>query len=201
MERSERMQVQAMDEMDKRELVSALADGQLSGEAFALGVELAAADESGRAAWHAYHVIGDVLRSADLAARAADDGFVARLQERLRGETIALPQAARPAVVPVREAANDGSFRWKVAAGVASVAAMSAIAWSLVGGAPAAAPGPVLAAREGGAGPVLTGTQQGVMIRDPRLDELLAAHRQLGGAALVAPAGYLRNATFDGPGR
>jgi sigma-E factor negative regulatory protein RseA len=39
------------------------------------------------------------------------------------------------------------------------------------------------------------------MIRDPRLDEFLAAHRQLGGAALVAPAGYLRNATFDAPGR
>jgi sigma-E factor negative regulatory protein RseA len=39
------------------------------------------------------------------------------------------------------------------------------------------------------------------MIRDPRLDEFLAAHRQLGAATLVAPAGYLRNATFDGQGR
>jgi sigma-E factor negative regulatory protein RseA len=40
-----------------------------------------------------------------------------------------------------------------------------------------------------------------VMMRDPRLDELLATHRQLGGAQLVAPAGALRHATFDGPGR
>jgi sigma-E factor negative regulatory protein RseA len=40
------------------------------------------------------------------------------------------------------------------------------------------------------------------MIRDPRLDELLAAHRQLGGAsALQAPAGFLRNATFEAPAR
>ena len=39
------------------------------------------------------------------------------------------------------------------------------------------------------------------MLRDPRLDELLAAHRQLGGAALQMPSGFLRNATFEGPGR
>jgi sigma-E factor negative regulatory protein RseA len=40
------------------------------------------------------------------------------------------------------------------------------------------------------------------MLRDPRLDQLLAAHRQLGGAtALQAPSGFLRNATFEGPAR
>jgi sigma-E factor negative regulatory protein RseA len=41
------------------------------------------------------------------------------------------------------------------------------------------------------------------MIRDPRLDEMLAAHRQLGGgaSALQTPAGFLRNATFEGPVR
>ena len=40
------------------------------------------------------------------------------------------------------------------------------------------------------------------MIRDPRLDQLLAAHRQLGGGtALQAPSGFLRNATFEGPAR
>jgi len=37
-----------------------------------------------------------------------------------------------------------------------------------------------------------------VMLRDPRLDALLAAHRQHGGVtALQMPAGFLRNATFD----
>ena len=37
-----------------------------------------------------------------------------------------------------------------------------------------------------------------VMIRDPQLDALLAAHRRFGGAsALQMPAGYVRNATFD----
>jgi sigma-E factor negative regulatory protein RseA len=41
-----------------------------------------------------------------------------------------------------------------------------------------------------------------VMLRDARLDELLAAHRQFGGtSALQTPAGFLRNATFEQPGR
>jgi sigma-E factor negative regulatory protein RseA len=36
------------------------------------------------------------------------------------------------------------------------------------------------------------------MIRDPRLDALLAAHRQFGGtSALQMPSGFLRNATFE----
>ena len=41
-----------------------------------------------------------------------------------------------------------------------------------------------------------------VMIRDPRLDEFLAAHRQLGGvSALQMPAGFVRAATVEAPGR
>jgi sigma-E factor negative regulatory protein RseA len=41
-----------------------------------------------------------------------------------------------------------------------------------------------------------------VMIRDPRLDALLAAHRQFGGAsALQMPSGFMRNATFEDGGR
>jgi sigma-E factor negative regulatory protein RseA len=75
---------------------------------------------------------------------------------------------------------------------------VSAIAWTVIA-TPDKTAGPQLASAP--AGPVLASTQRGVMIRDPRLDEFLAAHRQLGGAALVAPAGYLRNATFDAPGR
>lgn len=187
---------------DKRELISALADGQLAGDAFARGVELAGTDASAREAWHAYHLIGDVLRSGELARCAPADRFLGRLQERLRCEQVTqVTFESRVAVTPIpqRDAANDGAFRWKLVAGVASVAAVSAIAWTVMGGAPGKAESPQLAAAPAGA--VLTSTQHGAMSRDPRLDEFLAAHRQLGGAALVAPAGYLRNATFDGQGR
>ena len=192
-----------MESMDKRELISALADGQLAGDALMRGVELAAADTAARDAWHTYHLIGDVLRSSDLAHAGASDRFVERLQLRLREEKVLVHAGTESVIAPVREAANDVSFRWKLVAGFASVAAVSAIAWSVIGGAPAkTADGAQFASAPAApAGTMLTSTQQGVMIRDPRLDELLAAHRQLGGAALVAPAGYLRNATFDGQAR
>lgn len=182
---------------DNRELISALADGQLAGDAFARGVELAASDHGAREAWHAYHLIGDVLRSGELAHCAPADRFLGRLQERLRGEQVAIDSQGALVTRASAEAANDGAFRWKMVAAAASVAAVSAIAWTLVGTARPDAP--QLASAP--AGTVLTGTSRGVMIRDPRLDEFLAAHRQLGGTALVAPAGYLRNATFDGQGR
>jgi sigma-E factor negative regulatory protein RseA len=147
-----------------------------------------------------------VLRSSDLAACTASGDFVARLQHRLREEPAfsasqaVAPAMAIPTAAPQAEAANDGSFRWKVVAGAASFAAVSAIAWTLMGAAPAREGSQIAASRE--AGPtVLTSSERGVMIRDPRLDEFMSAHRQLGGATLVAPAGYLRNATFDAPAR
>jgi sigma-E factor negative regulatory protein RseA len=191
-----------MENMDKREMVSALADGQLAGEAFARGIEIAGTDASARDAWHTYHLIGDVLRSSDLAHCAPAESFVARLQERLRAE----PGAQRLPVAQLAErkqaeAANDGVFRWKLVAGAASFAAVSAIAWTLIGTAPARQEGAQLAASRASGGIVLANSERGVMIRDPRLDEFMAAHRQLGGATLVAPAGYLRNATFDVPAR
>jgi sigma-E factor negative regulatory protein RseA len=41
-------------------------------------------------------------------------------------------------------------------------------------------------------------TPQGVMLRNPELEALMAAHRQYGGmTALQMPAGFLRTATFD----
>jgi sigma-E factor negative regulatory protein RseA len=106
-------------------------------------------------------------------------------------------------VAPVsaqRLAANDANFRWKLLAGFASLAAMAAIGWTVSGAMAGKAEEAQLAASQRGT--VLAGTERGVLIRDPRLDELLAAHRQLGGAsALQMPAGFLRNATFEGPAR
>ena len=190
-----------MEQIDKREMISALADGQLAGAAFAHGVELAASDAVAREAWHAYHLIGDVLRSGELARCAPPEQFLGRLQDRLTREQVVIETQARAVTRVARESANDGAFRWKVVAGVASVAALSVLAWTAIGSASGRPDAAQLAAATAPAGTVLAGTSRGVMIRDPRLDEFLAAHRQLGGAALVAPAGYLRNATFDGQDR
>lgn len=197
-----------MEQMQTQELISALADGQLRGDAFARGVELAASDPAAREAWQAYHLIGDVLRSGELAVAGSPSAFLERLQRRLRDEP---PLAARvvprvvpdPAAPPRREeAANDGSFRWKLVAGFASVAAVGAMAWSLVGGLPGKPASAELA--KAPAGSVLTAGERGVMIRNPQLDELLAAHRRLGGASALQmqmSTGLVRNATFEAPGR
>lgn len=191
-----------MENMQTQELMSALADGQLQGEAFARGVEAAASDPAAREAWHTYHLIGDVLRSGEFAAGTMPTAFLSRLRSRLQQEQgfAAAAQQQTQAAPPQREAANDASFRWKLVAGIASVAAVAAIGWTALGGL-AGKPGQGQLAA-GGAGTVIAGSERGAMIRDPRLDEFLAAHRQLGGAsALQMPAGFLRNATFEGPDR
>jgi sigma-E factor negative regulatory protein RseA len=97
-----------------------------------------------------------------------------------------------------RAAAND--WRWKVAAGVASVAAVAAIGWNMTAGGVPSTAQPQLAAAP--AGVTAAAVQPASMIRDPQLDRLLAAHRQLGGAtALQSSSGFLRSATFEGPAR
>ena len=191
-------------QIQMRELISALADGQLHGEAFARGVEAAGADPAGRETWNTYHLIGDVLRSGELATCSAPTAFLARLEQRLQQEPL---QPAADAMTRLRQhgvanaqpqAANDASFRWKLVAGFASFAAVAAIGWTVAGAVAKPEQGQLAAAP----GTVLAGSQGGLMIRDPNLDEFLAAHRQLGGAsALQTPAGFLRNATFEGPNR
>ena len=192
-----------MDKMQTQELISALADGHLQGETFARAVEAAAADNAARQTWHTYHLIGDVLRSGEHAAGTLPSAFMARLQLRLQqeqrapevGNGASATAAARAAAQP---AANDASFRWKLVAGFASLAAMAAIGWTVIGGSSGISTQPQLAAVPPGT--VLAESERGTMIRDARLDEFLAAHRQLGGAsALQNPAGFLRNATFEGP--
>lgn len=209
-----------------REALSALMDGELRGEECA--ALLASASDEARECWQLYQLVGDVLRSPDLAACGRDPEFIVQLCTRLQQEP--LPQATpaslaeRPPAMPdlARPAANDGVFRWKLVAGLASFAAVAAVGWSVMGGiGPISNAAPQLAQARPAA-PVQVGTLQAnssavpaaetgladagdlgaVMLRDPRLDELLAAHRQTSGAsALGNAAGFLRNATFEGPGR
>jgi sigma-E factor negative regulatory protein RseA len=198
-----------MDKMETHEMISALADGHLHGEAFARGIGVAAADAASLATWHAYHLIGEVLRTGECSAATQPSAFLGRLQAKLAQEAVP-PVAVKPgaiqadaavaAVTVVRaDAANDGSFRWKLIAGFASAAAIAAVGWALV--AAPGTPGQVQLATVP-AGAVLANTERGAMIRDARLDEFLAAHRQLGGgSALPTPAGFLRNATFEAPVR
>ncbi len=224
------------DDLKKLEQLSALADGELSSEQLQAALAYAQSD-AGQQAWRMYHLVGDVLRSPELAHHSRNDvlsGVRARLALEPRPALVAvaseqLEQIARPAQdravangAPVRDAANASVFRWKMAAGFASVAAVAAIGWSVMLGAPpgSGAPGqgpalalvePVPAGSAAGAQDVPLGATaqsssvvavagpngQSVMLRDPRLDALLASHPQYSGpATLQMPASFLRNADF-----
>lgn len=237
----------ADEQMKKREQISALADGQLQGIELAAAMDLAASDDDARANWHLYHLVGDVLRSGELAAPSGHDrDFVGRLRGRLEAEPAAPRRISRPPEAVViadaidrtpaadqgrptpLEAANDSSLRWKWVAGLASLAAVAAIGWNALGALSPASGGsslaqarpvqvPVPAAATVAASPSpspspsesssataspdapLVSVGAPAMIRDARLDELMAAHRQFGGtSALQKPSGFLRNATFEG---
>lgn len=210
------------DDARMREHLSALADGELQGEELAQAVAYAASEE-GESAWRIYHLIGDTLRSSEM-AHVAEPALLGRLREQLAlepqhggmapvqalAQVAPAPHSAEPEARDA--AANAPVFRWKLAAGFASLAAVAALGWNayLGLGAGAAPQGAQLAVAQPSveaAVPAFVATAGGpqgqqVMIRDPRLDELLAAHRQFGStSALQMPAGFLRNATFEAPAR
>lgn len=209
------------DATKNREQVSALADGRLRGEEFARTVEWLDQVEDARLTWHAYHVVGDVLRSGEAMASARDAAFVQRLKLSLQQEapfTSKIDAAnfvADGAILTGSEganpsedrSANDSRFRWRLLAGVASLAVVSFIGWQASSGwgdqrgaQPQFAQVPAMP--EVASPPHVLVAEPQVMIRDPQLDALLAAHRQFGGtSALQMPAGFLRNATFEGAGR
>lgn len=220
------------DDLKNKELLSALVDGELYGDELSQAVAWAEEGE-GHASWQLYHLVGDVLRSPELAHHSHHDllsGLRAQLAQEppLSLQPAALEQLA-PAQLPMTSAvqslvrdpvANASVFRWKMAAGFASVAAVAAMGWNLVvvpagtgsqlAQAPAASQASVQLAQgmpgapmmsvpqtDGSVIAVATGNGSEVILRDPRLDELLAAHRQFGSkASLQMPADFLRNASF-----
>lgn len=188
----------------QKEQLSALADGELADGEVGAALAFAGSDE-GRQTWQLYQLVGDVLRSPELAHHAQHD-VLAGVRAELAREPRLQPAQLQPiAARGADRAANGAVFRWKVAAGVASVAAVAALGWSTLltggdgasgiqlvqGGAPQqSVPAEMLAMQAGPGAPI--------MLRDPRLDELLAAHRQYSSvAALQMPANFLRNASFS----
>ena len=187
------------------EWLSALADGELS------GAELSGAELAGREAefhsntwqsdWNSYQVIGHALRdgAGALVLTGADPAFLQRLNLRLADEKVGAPvlPVSREGLMalPNQAAANEAVFRWKLLAGFASVSAALVVAWSFVG-TPDASTATQLS-QSSAAAQVVVASEQGPVVRDARLEELMAAHKQLGGSSLQAPSGFLRNAGFE----
>jgi sigma-E factor negative regulatory protein RseA len=196
--------------------LSAMVDGELDVQALDALLKALAEDEDVRTTCMGYQVIGDVLRGGvPRPSVLPPHTFVAGVRARLLADLGSFMPPPAPIGLPVRApAANDAVFRWKMVAGVASLAAIMAVSWSVIGVAPAssggAAAGPQLALLQSPAGvslanvvqpadqptAVVVNTAQGPVLRDARLEQLLAEHRQYGGmSALQMPAGFLRDAT------
>ena len=211
-------------DMKQREVISAMVDGQLSSEEVDRAMDALESAGGGQATWHCYHLVGDVMRGGVSNDVRRDAAFLRRLQGALQREASTRPafepviakiDPVAPALEPLtaltgRPSANEARFRWRWVAGVAVMAVAVSVGWMAAPGtrqgglAPVLAQMPVPAPSAGTASAALVEqvVREPAMIRDPKLDQWLAAHQQFGGAsALQAPAGFVRNATFEGAAR
>ena len=189
-----------------REWMSAWVDGQRDAESSACSAW--AADPQAQRTWHEYHLIGDVLRSDDLAGAVAhDQAFLENFRQRLAAEPILL--APSPVPAPALAAApRAASRRWAVAAAAAGVMMVGGAVFSLqraegptiVSKAPSGTPG----VPAPGGGTVLTpGSVEpplrvdGQVIRDARLDAYLRAHRGGQAARPGAVSGRFETVVFE----
>ena len=186
------------------ELLSALADGELGQSELDAALQACGQDPATLARWNTYHLIGHGLRAPSSPVYSADAAFLTGLRQALAHEPSLTSDRPHLAVIQAAkgEASNDASFRWKLVAGFASVAAVCAIGWNAVATLPyagtaqlAQASPPAPASQQ-----LVVASPQGPMVRDARIEELMAAHRQFSGAsALQVPSGFLQNATLETP--
>jgi sigma-E factor negative regulatory protein RseA len=181
--------------------LSSMVDGEAAAQTQQRCLDLWASDAQARQRWRDYQLIGDVLRSQELACSGAHDAaFLQALRTRLKNE----PAVLRPKspVVAVRSRA------WGVP--MAAMAGVAAVAGVVVMLRTAPDGGGPMVATQGGAAPTLTSAMpaaqtvpaaqvhtqvvNGRLIRDARLDRYFAAHRQsANGAALQMPGAVVRS--------
>jgi sigma-E factor negative regulatory protein RseA len=187
-----------------RQALSAFADGEPAGRDPAELTTAWARQPELRRDWQSWHLIGDTLRSDELAGRGSQAAFLATLRERMAKEPVVLAPTA-----PITEPRIDVSLRrnrspWggrvAVAAGFVAVAAVLV----LLNAPPTGTPGVVSAQAPGRTATVVPVAaipspavvvasrplgELGPMLRDARLDAYLTAHRQVGINSLMGVAG------------
>ena len=207
---------------ESAERLSALTDGELDVHGTAAACADWRDDETARSNWHRYQLIGDVLRSEDLASTSAKDStFLLALRARMANEPVVLapeppplsaPQSLVQPTVAVAASGSKRSFGWlapaAVAAGFVAVAGSLTVLWaptnntsapaSLSIAEPARAVAMRPAASEASEPTALVANGQ--LIRDARLDRYLAAHKQFAGAALLGvPSAFVRSSAAEAP--
>jgi sigma-E factor negative regulatory protein RseA len=160
------------------ERLSAFVDGEGLDPAESFDAVLTEFDSVEGRTWSAYHLIGDALRSDDLAVHpATSSAFLAGFSARLQAE----PHVLAPS--PARARTRASMLRRRVAPALAVAAAAATLSWIILpqwqhGGAQSrlqtASTNPVqtVAMTSG------SGAQEANIIRDASLDQYLEAHQQ-----------------------
>lgn len=200
------------------ERLSAIVDGEwlAAGQPNANFAEF---DREGRAAWADYHLIGDVLRSDDLAlSQAASRTFLSGFAARLEAE----PHLLAPAAVAAGSERNERhqrvgrilALRRRVVPSLAVAAAAATLTWIVMpqmhGAGMAGAP--QIAAVQQGDGvqrvalntvpAAATGGQDANIIRDAQLDAYLEAHQQFAQQPVMSDSmPYIRSAALTTQGQ
>ncbi|RKR44685.1 sigma-E factor negative regulatory protein [Paraburkholderia sp. BL17N1] len=168
------------------ERLSAFVDGELFGEEHLnLDTFISGLNGEDRAAWSSYHLIGDALRSDDLAiSPAASSAFLSGFAARLDNE----PHVLAPAAMPV--ARRLLALRRRVVPAFAVAAAAATLTWIVVPqlqGVPSGPGASQLASVQHGdslqrvamaPAAVQPVAQDANIIRDASLDQYLEAHQQ-----------------------
>ena len=221
------MSIEMERQVAREQALSALADGELDATATASLCTGWGEHAQTRAAWHAYQLIGDVLRSDDLASTPAHDAaFLTSLRARLADEpTVLAPQP----VQGLSELPQSAVLGRRLSKRTWLASAAMAAGFVMVAGATLVirAPGPQAdadrqlvvnssgATRQGGgietvshAAPAREVAEATVvatdprLIRDARLDRYLAAHKQFSGSSVLGvPSAFLRDSATDAPAR
>lgn len=184
---------QSVHVMEAAEQISVLVDGELAAHEVDAAIGHAKGD-AGMAEWSMYQLIGDALRSEELTYAGSTEDFLSRFSARLDAE----PHVLVPAVAAAGRHRLLVRPSWvrRVVPGTAIAAAVAAVSWVVVpqmrGPGDAGAPDAIVArVEQNSAAPLKAGVQaapaaSGIltvsadnaqMIRDPRLDEYLRAHR------------------------
>jgi sigma-E factor negative regulatory protein RseA len=183
--------------------LSALYDGQLGAHlsatqarqaALALVRQSLADDGQTLQAWRSYSLASDALNGSQAGSAAHREVLTPAQPTAPNPQAPQAPQERR--VFAVQNASNDNVFRWKLAAGVAAFAATGSLVWNVLGA--GAGDADTAVAQNKLAPTTSTATsQEPVMLRDARLDALMAAHRQFGGvSALQQGAGALHSVSL-----
>jgi sigma-E factor negative regulatory protein RseA len=185
------------------ERLSALADGELDALELSALLDAMDADPESLHHWTRLHAGMAAVRGEQVGAPSGEAAFWQSLQGKLETGARSAPLSAVMEAEHQQtraEAANAPFWRLSRLASVAMllmVGGVAAVLW----------PGQSEEQSRASVEPphtelATTSTAAGVMLRDPQLDALMAAHQQMGGhSAWQGSPGFLRSATYERPAR